>query len=144
MKYKDYYEILGIKRGASDSEIKSAYRKLARKYHPDVNKTKEAESKFKEINEAYEVLGDKAKRQRYDSLGANWQGGADYTPPPGFENFGFNPNGGSYQQFRLFQLSVWRYDGGRSPDKRRFRGLRFWFYGAGSATLAQDTKNSTN
>ena len=59
MKYKDYYEILGIKRGASDSEIKSAYRKLARKYHPDVNKTKEAEDKFKEINEAYEVLGDK-------------------------------------------------------------------------------------
>lgn len=101
MKYKDYYEILGIKRGATDSEIKSAYRKLARKYHPDVNKTKEAEAKFKEINEAYEVLGDKAKRQRYDSLGANWQGGADYTPPPGFENFGFNPNGGSYQQFNF-------------------------------------------
>ena len=101
MKYKDYYDILGVKRGATDSEIKSAYRKLARKYHPDVNKTKEAESKFKEINEAYEVLGDKAKRQRYDSLGANWQGGADYTPPPGFENFGFNPNGGSYQQFNF-------------------------------------------
>lgn len=101
MKYKDYYDILGVKRGASDSEIKSAYRKLARKYHPDVNKTKEAEGKFKEINEAYEVLGDSAKRQRYDSLGANWQGGADYTPPPGFENFGFNPNGGSYQQFNF-------------------------------------------
>ncbi len=101
MKYKDYYDILGVKRGATDSEIKSAYRKLARKYHPDVNKTKEAENKFKEINEAYEVLGDKAKRQRYDSLGANWQGGADYTPPPGFENFGFNPNGGSYQQFNF-------------------------------------------
>lgn len=101
MKYKDYYEILGIKRGASDSEIKSAYRKLARKYHPDVNKTKEAEAKFKEINEAYEVLGDKAKRQRYDSLGANWQGGADYTPPPGFENFGFNPGAGGYQQFNF-------------------------------------------
>ncbi len=101
MKYRDYYDILGVKRGATDSEIKSAYRKLARKYHPDVNKTKEAEAKFKEINEAYEVLGDKAKRQRYDSLGANWQGGADYTPPPGFENFGFNPNGGSYQQFNF-------------------------------------------
>ncbi len=101
MKYKDYYDILGVKRSATDSEIKSAYRKLARKYHPDVNKTKEAEAKFKEINEAYEVLGDKAKRQRYDSLGANWQGGADYTPPPGFENFGFNPNGGSYQQFNF-------------------------------------------
>lgn len=97
MKYKDYYEILGVKRGAADAEIKSAYRKLARKYHPDVNKTKEAEEKFKEINEAYEVLGDKQKRSRYDSLGSNWQGGADYTPPPGFEHFNFG--GGAYQQF---------------------------------------------
>ena len=70
MEYKDYYETLGVKRDATDAEIKSAYRKLARKYHPDVNKTKEAESKFKDINEAYEVLGDKQKRQRYDSLGA--------------------------------------------------------------------------
>lgn len=99
MKYKDYYETLGISRNASDAEIKSAYRKLARKYHPDVNKTKEAEEKFKDINEAYEVLGDKTKRQRYDSLGANWQGGADYTPPPGFENFGFNFNQGGAQSF---------------------------------------------
>ena len=99
MEYKDYYEILGVKRDAGDSEIKSAYRKLARKYHPDVNKTKEAESKFKDINEAYEVLSDKAKRQRYDSLGANWQGGQSYTPPPGFEQFGFGGNGGNYQSF---------------------------------------------
>lgn len=100
MKYKDYYETLGIKRDASDAEIKSAYRKLARKYHPDVNKTKEAEEKFKEINEAYEVLGDKQKRSRYDSLGANWQGGADYTPPPGFEHFNFG-GGQGYQQFNF-------------------------------------------
>ncbi len=100
MKYKDYYETLGVKREATDAEIKSAYRKLARKFHPDVNKTKEAEEKFKEINEAYEVLGDKQKRQRYDSLGANWQGGADYTPPPGFENFNFG-GGQGYQQFNF-------------------------------------------
>lgn len=98
MEYKDYYEILGVKRNATDSEIKSAYRKLARKYHPDVNKTKEAESKFKDINEAYEVLSDKQKRQRYDSLGSNWQGGQSYTPPPGFENFGA---GQGYQSFNF-------------------------------------------
>ena len=100
MQYKDYYEILGVKRGATESEIKSAYRKLARKYHPDVNKTKEAEAKFKDINEAYEVLGDKQKRQRYDSLGSNWQGGAEYTPPPGFEQFNFG-GGQGYQTFNF-------------------------------------------
>lgn len=99
MKYKDYYEILGVARTANAQEIKSAYRKLARKYHPDVNKTKEAEAKFKDINEAYEVLSDTNKRSRYDSLGANWQGGADYTPPPGFENFGFNFNNAGAQSF---------------------------------------------
>ena len=101
MKYKDYYEILGITRDADAQTIKSAYRKLARKYHPDVNKTKDAEEKFKDINEAYEVLSDSAKRQRYDSLGANWQGGADYTPPPGFENFAFNFNQGGEQSFNF-------------------------------------------
>lgn len=100
MEYKDYYKTLGVKRDATEAEIKSAYRKLARKFHPDVNKTKEAESKFKDINEAYEVLGDKQKRQRYDSLGANWQGGQSYTPPPGFENFGFGGSQG-YQSFNF-------------------------------------------
>ena len=100
MQYKDYYEILGVKREATEAEIKSAYRKLARKYHPDVNKTKEAEAKFKDINEAYEVLGDKQKRQRYDSLGSNWQGGAEYTPPPGFEQFNFG-GGQGYQTFNF-------------------------------------------
>lgn len=100
MEYKDYYDILGVKREATDAEIKSAYRKMARKYHPDVNKTKEAESKFKDINEAYEVLSDHQKRQRYDSLGANWQGGQSYTPPPGFENFNFGGGqGGGYQSY---------------------------------------------
>lgn len=86
MKYKDYYKILGLNKKADEKEIKSAYRKLARKYHPDVNKAPESVEKFKDINEAYEVLSDKEKRYRYDSLGSNWQQGADFTPPPGFEN----------------------------------------------------------
>ena len=73
MEYKDYYKILGVAKTATEKEIKAAYRKLARKHHPDVNPgNKEAESRFKEINEAYEVLGDKEKRKRYDELGANW------------------------------------------------------------------------
>lgn len=93
MKYKDYYETLGVKRDADAKEIKSAYRKLARKYHPDVNKSPEAAGKFKDINEAYEVLSDKEKRQRYDALGSNWQQGSDFTPPPGFENVHFDFGG---------------------------------------------------
>ncbi len=96
MDYKDYYEILGIKHDAKEAEVKSAYRKLARKYHPDVNKDKNAGQKFKDINEAYEVLSDKDKRQRYDSLGANWQNGSGFTPPPGYENFNFNQGGYTY------------------------------------------------
>lgn len=90
MKYKDYYEILGVKRDETQANIKSAYRKLARKYHPDVNKEKGAAEKFKDINEAYEVLGDPQKRARYDQLGSSWQQGADFTPPPGFEGFDFS------------------------------------------------------
>ena len=104
MEYKDYYDILGVKLESTDSEIKSAYRKLARKYHPDVNKAKGAEGKFKDINEAYEVLGDKEKRKRYDSLGANWQAGQNYTPPPGYENYGFNFNQGGAQNIHFEDL----------------------------------------
>ena len=137
MKYKDYYEILGVSRDADSAAIKSAYRKLARKYHPDVNKTKEAEEKFKDINEAYEVLSDKSKRQRYDSLGSNWQGGADYTPPPGFENFSFNFNQGGAQSFdfggggfsdffsSLFGDMMGGMNGNRSADYSHFSNYDF-------------------
>ncbi|MFN8670900.1 MAG: DnaJ C-terminal domain-containing protein [Candidatus Sericytochromatia bacterium] len=72
MNYKDYYKILGVDKKAAEKDIQKAYKTLAKKYHPDINKTKDAEAKFKEINEAYEVLGDKDKRQKYDNLGANW------------------------------------------------------------------------
>lgn len=85
VQYKDYYASLGVPRTASDADLKKAFRKLAREYHPDVAKDKKrAEEKFKEINEAYEVLGDPAKRKRYDELGANWKSGADFRPPPGW------------------------------------------------------------
>jgi len=88
VRYKDYYEILGVPRTAGDAEIKKAFRKLAREYHPDVAKDKrKAEEKFKEINEAYEVLGNPENRKKYDQLGANWKAGAEFRPPPGWEQF---------------------------------------------------------
>lgn len=83
MKFKDYYETLGVARDATADTLKKAFRKLARTYHPDhAGSTPGAEDKFKEINEAYEVLSDPEKRRRYDELGANWQHGSDFTPPP--------------------------------------------------------------
>ena len=89
VEYKDYYKVLGVARTANADEIKRAYRKLARRYHPDVSKEAQAEEKFKEVQEAYEVLRDTEKRAAYDQLGAQWKAGEQFRPPPdwgqGFE-----------------------------------------------------------
>jgi curved DNA-binding protein len=106
VQYKDYYEILGVPRTASEAEIKKAFRKLAREYHPDVAKNKkQAEEKFKDINEAYEVLGDSAKRKKYDELGSNWSSGSEFRPPPGWESYtgtgGFPGRGPRGEEFEF-------------------------------------------
>ena len=98
--YRDYYEILGVSKTATEQEIKSAYRKLAKKYHPDVNKTPGAEQKYKDVNEAYEVLHDPAKRQKYDALGPNWEAAQQFGGQGGgFQGFGGFPGGGVHMEF---------------------------------------------
>ena len=87
MEYKDYYKILGVERGASETDIKKAFRKLAHKYHPDVSKEKDAEAKFKDVNEAYQTLSDPEKRAAYDQLGQR-RDGSNFEPPPGWGGFG--------------------------------------------------------
>jgi len=95
VEFKDYYHIMGVKRDATQDEIKRAYRKLARKFHPDVSKEADAEVRFKEVGEAYEVLKDPEKRTAYDQLGANWKAGQDFRPPPDWDA-GFEFHGGGF------------------------------------------------
>lgn len=96
MEFRDYYEIMGVERNSTQDEIKRAYRKLARKYHPDINKSADAEEKFKEMGEAYEVLKDPEKRAAYDQLGQSYKSGQDFTPPPGWDA-GFEFSGGGFE-----------------------------------------------
>ena len=103
MEFKDYYKVMGVARDATDAQIKQAYRKLARKYHPDVSKEKDAEARFKEVGEAYEVLKDTEKRAAYDQLGQRHQAGQDFRPPPdwgsGFEFAGGGDRDSGYSDF---------------------------------------------
>lgn len=126
MKYKDYYQILGVERGASQDEIKRAYRKLARKYHPDVSREANAEERIKEVNEAYEVLRDEQKRAAYDTLGSGFHAGEDFSPPPGWQGGvyhggGFSP--GNAQQFSDFFEALFGGGLGRGFGQAGFGGI---------------------
>ncbi len=134
MEFKDYYKIMGLARDATADDIKRAYRKLSRKYHPDVSKEKNAEARFKELGEAYEVLKEPEKRAAYDQLGANWKAGQDFRPPPewnagaeypgrGFEQSFGSGDGGDYSDFfeTLFRqgfAGAGQKGGGHSADRR--------------------------
>lgn len=120
MEYKDYYKLLGVSRSASKDEIGKAFKKLARKYHPDLNPNDaKAEGKFKEINEAYEVLKDEKKRKLYDQFGADWEHGQNFQPPPGYENAGFGGGGFSQGGFSDFFETIF---GGAGGGGSSFRG----------------------
>jgi curved DNA-binding protein len=135
MDYKDYYKLMGVERDAKADDIKRAYRRLARKYHPDVSKEANAEAKFKEVQEAYEVLKDPEKRAAYDQLGSQWRQGQQFTPPPDWgRDFEFTTSsyGGREEPgFSDFFSSLF---GARSP----FRGQRGGGYGGGFASSGED------
>lgn len=126
MQFKDYYAVMGVNRDAKPEEIKQAYRKLARKYHPDVSKEPNAEARFKELGEAYEVLQDAEKRAKYDKFGANWKAGQDFTPPPDwqgetqFNTGGFNSEDAG--QFSDFFEAM--FGGGGQFGRRQHAGQR--------------------
>lgn len=130
MEFKDYYKILGLSRDAAQDEVKRAYRKLARKYHPDVSEEPDGEERFKEVGEAYEVLKDPEKRAAYDQLGTQWQSGQDFRPPPdwneGFEFSGAGFTGGDASAYSEFFESLFGQEfagrGARPRQSFRMRG----------------------
>jgi curved DNA-binding protein len=127
MEFKDYYQIMGVKRDATPEEIKRAYRKLARKYHPDVSKERNAEAKFKELGEAHEVLKDPQKRAAYDQLGSQWKAGQEFRPPPNWERgFEFRDFGGAGPELGDFSDFFETLFGGaaRRPGARGSREFR--------------------
>jgi curved DNA-binding protein len=123
MQYKDYYKIMGLPRNATQDKVKRAYRKLARKYHPDVSKEKDAEAKFKELSEAYEVLHDPEKRAAYDRLGTNRENSENFTPPPnwneGFEFKGPGFTGGDTSSFSDFFGQLFGRAGSHPVDREQ-------------------------
>jgi len=136
MQFKDYYQILGVGRDAAQDDIKRAYRKLARRYHPDVSSEPDAEARFKELGEAYEVLRDPEKRAAYDQFGQDWKAGQDFRPPPdwdaGFEFHG--PGAGSAAGFSEFFETLFGgagpFAGAGRPTVRRAR-----MFAAGARTI---------
>ena len=122
MDFKDYYVVMGLERDASQDEIKRAYRKLARKYHPDVSKEANAEARFKELGEAYAVLKDTEKRAAYDQLGSNWKAGQDFQPPPDW-NAGFEFSGRDAPAYSDFFESLFGHDFQSAQGDRRPAGF---------------------
>ena len=128
MEFRDYYEVLGLERSATEDDVKRAFRKLARKYHPDVNQDTDAEEKFKQVGEAYEVLKDPEKRAAYDQLGENWQAGQNFNAPPDWdEGFEFSGDGADQAAFSDFFDSLF---GGQRASGPRHHGTRE-FHGPG-------------
>ena len=123
MQNKDYYKVLGLERSATQDEIKRVYRKLARKFHPDINKEATAEAQFKDIGEAYSVLGDVEKRAAYDQLGRDWRAGQEFTPPPnwdaGFEFSGSAPGASAGAASDFFEALFGRMGDAGRPSQRQ-------------------------
>ncbi|RFA30073.1 cytochrome C biogenesis protein [Alkalilimnicola ehrlichii] len=136
MQYKDYYKVLDVSRSATPEQIKTAYRRLARKYHPDVSKEPDAEQRFKEVAEAYEVLKDADKRRAYDQLGSNWRAGQDFRPPPGW---GGRRSDGT-DSFSEFFESLF----GENPFRGRNSGFDDIFDSHGEGVRGEDERATVN